>query len=256
MFSTNRFGCGAGRLILLVALLFTVFASKRFLVRVDTVSEKLEAGLYLPAAPALALFSLGNEGLMSDLVLARALTYTGAHMTDREFPFRHQKDLFFTAVQLDPRNSDAVILASNILAGRSVDDAIEILKLGMKQEPLNWKYPELIAFRYFFNQKNFLAAARFYELAARLPGHPPYVPSLSAKMYEESGRLDLAVQVLTAVCNTTADKRLKRDFENMIGNLKKKLQEERRKKDVKAPAIPKTKQYGESHEYHSRTGYT
>ncbi|MCP5106374.1 MAG: hypothetical protein GY950_23515 [bacterium] len=114
-------------------------------------------------------------------------------------------------------------MANNTLSSVNIEDSIEILKLGMKYHPDYWKFPEMIGFNYFYHLKDPHRAARYYEQAARLPGHPPYVPSLSGKFYQESGRYEDALRVLYNFYSTTEDKRLKKSFKNYIEAVQEKI---------------------------------
>jgi len=183
-----------------------------------------EGDLYLPEVKYLKFISLGHEGLMADFILAKALTYYGSHYFERKnFRYKHLKKLFVAALEMDPMNKDAFLLASNILSNISIQDSIEILRLGMGYHPDYWKFPEMIAFRFFFNLNNSYQAARYYEIASRLPGHPPYVSSLSEKFYRESGRYKEALRVLYNFYSTTTDRRLKESFKISIESIQEKI---------------------------------
>lgn len=213
-------------LILVVVCGFLVVRSGRHLSRLSAPADGMEkeSDLYLPEVSYLKFISLGHDGLMADLVLAKALTYYGSHYFQRQtFPFTHLKPLFFTAVQLDPMNTDAFLMANNIFSSINIRHSIEILELGMKYHPEYWKFPEMIGFNYFYHLKDPRNAAPYYEQAARLPGHPPYVPSLSSKFYQESGRYEDAVRVLYNFYSTTGDRRLKKSFETYIKTLQEKI---------------------------------
>ncbi len=213
-------------LVLVVVCGFFLVRSGEFLSRgsMGAGGMEREGDLYLPEVSYLKFISLGHDGLMADLVLARALTYYGSHYFERRtFPFRHLKTLFFTAVQLDPMNKDAFLMANNIFSGINIEYSNEILRLGMEYHPGYWKFPEMIGFNYFYHLKDPGRAAPYYESAARLPGHPPYVPSLSSKFYEESGRYEDAVRVLYNFYSTTEDVRLKRSFEEYIKVVQEKI---------------------------------
>lgn len=204
---------------IVLAALTGLAAARIGLTAVRRAPAEREGALYLPAAEYLRFLSLGNDGLAADLVLARALTYYGAHHFERDFPYRHLENLLSTAVKLQPDNEDAVILSANLLAPRQPHAAIRILSIGMKHSPRSWKFPEMIGFCYFFHLKDDFRAARYYEIAAGKPGHPPYVPSLAARFYRESGRLALAVRVLANFHAATRDPRLKADFARQIERL-------------------------------------
>jgi tetratricopeptide (TPR) repeat protein len=203
---------------------FLLILSQQFLSRFQKDPLRKERDIYLPEAGYLRFISLGHDGLVSDLVLARALTYFGSHYHERNhFGFKHLEKLFTTAVEMDPLNREAFLMAGNILSDIQIQSAIAILKLGMMYHPDYWKFPEMIGFRYFFNLNNPHQAAKYYEIASRCPGHPPYVPSLSGKFYQESGRYEEALRVLYNFYSTTRDKRLKESFKASINALREKI---------------------------------
>ncbi|MCP5054932.1 MAG: hypothetical protein GY940_47640 [bacterium] len=212
-------------LLLIVVSGLLLIASEGYLSRTQPDAPGGERDLYLPEVNYLKFISLGNNELIADLVLAKTLTYFGSHYRQRDtFQFRHLKKLFFTAIEMDPKNTDAILMAGNILSDINVRDAIEVLELGMRYHPNHWKFPEMIGFHYFFRLNDPFNAGNYYEIASRMPGHPPYIPSLSGKFYQESGRYEEAIRVLYNFYSTTADQRLKKSFAQSIQQLKEKLE--------------------------------
>lgn len=213
-------------LLVIVVCGFLLTSSRQALVRSKAQGGEwqTERDLYLPEPSYLKLVSLGYDGLIADLVLAKALTYFGSHYRDRRtFEFRHLETLFVTAIEMDPRNKEAVLLAGNILSDIDVHAAINVLKRGMSNHPDHWKFPEMIGYHYFFRLNDPGKAGQYYEMAAQLPGHPPYVPSLSGKFYRESGRYEEAMRVLYNFYSTTSDQRLKKSFKNSIDALQERV---------------------------------
>lgn len=188
------------------------------------ICPSIEGDLYLPEPTYLRFISLGHDGLVSDLVLAKALTYYGSHYQERQtFGYKHLEKLFITAIEMDPRNREAILMAANIISNTNIRSAIEILKRGMLYHPEDWKFPEMIGYFYFFQLNDPHTAARYYEMASRLPGHPPYIPSLSGKFYQESGRYEEAIRVLYNFYTQTQDPRLKVIFKDTIQGLMEKM---------------------------------
>lgn len=216
-----------GKLLILVLIAVCGFLfvwSQGRLSRAVQTEAAREGDLYLPEAPYLQFISMGHDMLISDLVLAKALTYYGSHYYRRHaFAFKHLKKLFVTALQMDPMNKEAFLMANNTLSGINIRDSIEILEMGMSYHPDYWKFPEMIGFDYFYHLKDPHRAAGYYEKAAGLPGHPPYVSSLSGKFYQESGRYEDALRVLNNFYVTTRDKRLKASFKDYMDVVKKKI---------------------------------
>lgn len=214
--------------ILLIAAMILcgvgVIVSRGFLSSQLKGTGEKEQDLYLPDPVYLKFIAAGHDGLVSDLVLAKAMTYYGSHYRERgKFTFKHLKKLFFTAIEMDPLNIDACLLAGNILSEIDIHGAIEILKLGMRNNPESWKFPEMIGFKYWYKLKDSKKAARYYEIASHLPGHPPYIPSISGKLYEENGRYNEAIRVLYNFYSTTQDKRLKESFKQSILELQERI---------------------------------
>jgi len=178
----------------------------------------------LPPLPGdaawLEIASLGHRPLLADFLLARALVHYGAHYHDPGGPPAPAIHPWIAAAaRLDPQNLDALLLGSNLLAEPAPRLSIDLLRSGNAAAPQEWRFPELIGFRYYFNLKSPFMAARYYEFAARLPGRPPYVPSLAGKFYTEAGRQREAVRVLAACRDQATDPRLKASFQRMIDQI-------------------------------------
>lgn len=213
-------------LLLILVCGFLLIVTQQALMRANNREgeRETERDLYLPEPGYLQLVSMGHDGLMADLALAKAMTYFGSHYHDRQnFAFKHLEKLFITAIEMDPRNREAVLMAGNILSDIDVHAAINVLKRGMGHHPQHWKFPEMIGYHYFFRLNDPIKAAQYYEMAAGMPGHPPYVPSLSGKFYKESGRYEEAIRVLYNFYSTTPDPRLKKSFKDSIEALQEQV---------------------------------
>ncbi len=223
-------------LLFFVLLLVIVIESQNYLSKEKKIELEEEAELYLPEIPYLKFISLGFDQLIADFVLAKALTYYGEHYFQRHtFKFKHLKKLFFTAVEMDPYNKEAFLMGNNIL--KTVDpssrSSIEILKIGLRYHPDNWKFSEMIGFNYYYSLDEPEFAGRYYEIAANKYDHQlqqptpqgpsPYVASLSGKFYEESGKYREALRVLKNFYETTNDKRLKKSFLDLYKGVLKRI---------------------------------
>ncbi len=208
---------------LLVLLLFFASAEifKNELLKVNIKKERINPRFYLPEPALWQLFFPQHHLLFSDLLQAQALTYYGSRYFQKEKDLSPLITLFHSALELDEENQEAFFLASNLLSAVFIHQAMAILQKGFTYHYLNWKFPEMIGFKFFFYLKNLKAAARYYEIASRLPGHPPFVASLSGKLYSEAGLLKKGLQVLLNFYNSTNDFRLKESFRQEIEKLQK-----------------------------------
>lgn len=82
-------------------------------------------------------------------------------------------------------------------AGRP-DLSVKLLERGFRQNPTDWGFPAYLGyFSYQYGsgskQQNDLAAARWYEKAAAIPGSPPYLLRLAAVLSGTGGDLEKSV---------------------------------------------------------------
>ncbi len=185
--------------------------------------------LYLPSGNYLRTLSMGNPSFVGDLLMARALTYFGSHYYQRGYRYQWLYHLFDVLTDIDPYNRESYLIGARLLTLVDVTLSNKLLEKGLKNHPNYWKIPELIGFNYFYHLKEPEKAAKYYEIASNLPGHPPYIPSLAGKFYSEIGMFEEAIKVLRNFYETTQDKRLKEDFREQIDELEQKIRERREK---------------------------
>lgn len=98
---------------------------------------------------------------------------------------------------LSPHFTRAYLFSAFALidAGR-VDVAYELLKKGFRENPDDWHFPAYLgffAYRYGAGEQKDLAAARWYQEAARIPGSPDYLSRLAAALLAKGGEQEKAV---------------------------------------------------------------
>ncbi len=210
---------------------FTIFFVLAFYIvltgeiyRISEERAKIESYLYIPSGKFSKLVSFGNEELLSDFYLSQALIYFGSHYYKRKtYKFSYLYDFFNGITEIDPLNEEAYLMGARLLSDIYPEKAIELLIKGEKNLPQSWRISELAGFISYYQLKNRELAAKFYEIASRKPGRPPYVPSLSSKFYREAGDLERAILVLEAFYLSSKDKRLKKGFKEDIEELKTEL---------------------------------
>lgn len=201
---------------------FFLSAIKLDRIRSESLRDKPELPRY--RTEALHFFSLGHKALVSDLLMARGLSFFGAHYQRKEPAiFAGLKELFALAFELDPQNRELILFAANTLTGIDPDEALSLLELGMVHHPDYWKFPEMFGFICYYHLRDSARAARYYARAASLPGHPPFVPSISSKLYEESGFYEQAIAVLRNLARGNHDSRVRQGFEQRAAQLEKRL---------------------------------
>jgi hypothetical protein len=166
-------------------------------------TEKLRL---LPKGEILKPMLLGYEQLGADLVWMEFVQVLGADdVAPQDYEWmRHALDVVTT---LDPQFVPAYDLGGVILAevARRVDWSNALLEKGMTANPQAWRLPFLLGFNHFFHLQDYSRAAGYLAKAARLPGSPPYVPELAARLYAQANTPEIALRFLETIRRETQD---------------------------------------------------
>lgn len=207
-----------GSLIIIFALGGGIYLSARKLYHLRDSYPSREDPLYLPNGNYLKMLSLDFDGLLSDLFWIKGSIYFGSRYRKKERDYKWLYHLLDLSTDLDPQYYDVYWYGSSLFS--SVSESISFLEKARMHFPHDWKIPEMIGFYHHFYLKDYLSAAHYYDIASSLPGHPPYVPSLAGRFYNQAGDIDSAIRVLKNFYYTCDKKDLKEDFAKRIQQLK------------------------------------
>ena len=177
--------------------------------RHDEVATTREELRLLPRGEWLKPLVLGYHHVAADVLWLKIVQVLGereVRQAEYEWLF-HALDVGTT---LDPRYTYAydvggVVLAE--LAGR-VDWSNALLEKGVASNPEAWRLPFQLGFNAFFHQREYVRAAHYMAVAARLPGRPAYVPELAARLYVEGKQPALALHFLDVMLQQTQDEQV------------------------------------------------
>lgn len=177
-----------------------------FAQRHDAMADARAQLRLLPNGAFVKPMVLGYHHVAADLLWLNIVQVLGereVRQVDYEWLF-HALDV---ATTLDPHyvyayDVGGVVLAE--LAGR-VDWSNALLEQGMAANPGAWRLPFQLGFNAFFHQQDYVRAADYMALAARLPGRPAYVPELAARLYVEGQQPALALDFLDLMARQTDD---------------------------------------------------
>ena len=213
-------------LILIIICGVLLFFSRSFLSNAGKQRLNRSELLYLPEADFLKLIALGHDGLVSDILLAKAVNVFNSHSSQKIFYDQKKlKKLIFTAIDMDPYNADAFLMGNNILKESDVNGSIELLKLGMFYHPELWKFPEMIGFNFSYYLKNSYLARKYYRIAAKLQDYPSFVPRNPERFNDETDRYNDAIRVLYNFYSSTENKILKESFKQAIKRISGRIEE-------------------------------
>ncbi|MEO0098355.1 MAG: hypothetical protein ABIK99_04025 [candidate division WOR-3 bacterium] len=160
-------------LIIILSWLFTV---ARLQLIIDQKRKKplrellVEELAYFPSGKFLKPVVIEYENLIADLIWLRAIQYYGHHlMTDRRYTWLGH--IFNILTQLDPKFVGAYRFGGMTLAwdAGEPEEAIKLLRRGMRFNPLRWELPFDIAFTYYMILKDYVKAGDYFYLTSKMP---------------------------------------------------------------------------------------
>lgn len=151
--------------------------------------------LYLRSAPLVDRLSLSYDAVVADTYWIRALQHYGSTRLSKKPDKRY--DLLYPLLDLttslDPHFAiayrfGAIFLAEGVPDGPGrPDQAIALLKKGMRAQPEKWQYQHDIGFIYYWWLQDFRQAAAWFERASQVPGAPWWLKPLTATTLAQGG---------------------------------------------------------------------
>lgn len=184
----------------LTILAFAVNHTQRQAIASRTYASMGEKLMYLPSGKFTKQVAIGMDVALADILWARTMVYFGSHYeTDKDYKWLyHILDVITT---LDPQFVLAYKFGGMALSleANEVHKSKTLLEKGIKNNPDSWQLYFVMGFNHFYFMDDTASAAKYFERAAELPGHPAYIPRLVARMYAKSGKLDVAMEFLEEI---------------------------------------------------------
>ena len=143
----------------------------------DVLGKRL---LYLPTPEILKLASLGNQGLMADLLYMWSIQYYSQFELDEKFLYL--ETVFELVTDLDPRYFDAYRIGALIMSLQKSGDpaqhkaaVVRLYDKGLANMPDSWELAEVAAWDAHLVLNDQELAVRWMKAAAERPGAPPEV---------------------------------------------------------------------------------
>jgi len=162
-----------------------------------------EEQLYLTGAMAKRI-SLGFNGLGADWYWMRSLQYVGKKIINvpdnvpidnlAQLNLKLLAPLIDTSTTLDPEFIEPYQYAAVVLPAVDLPEAIRLTKKGITANPNAWRLYQHLGYIY-WQQRDFQAAGEAYDQGSKLPGAPPWMLAMKAKMASEGGSRELAREI-------------------------------------------------------------
>jgi len=206
-------------LLTLVIGLASVVGLSRWLdsYRPPTDSKIEEEQLYLNGTTAKRI-SLGFNGLAADWYWMRSLQYVGRKIIGvpenipidslGQLNLKLLAPLLDTATTLDPQFMEPYQYAAVVLPDIDLQQAIRLTKKGIAANPSAWRLYQHLGYIY-WQQRDFQAAGEAYDQGSKLPGAPPWMEAMKAKMAAEGGSRDLAREIYSRMYEQASNVKVK-----------------------------------------------
>jgi hypothetical protein len=218
---------GYARRTVLPAIVFVVVLAgavaatqhvKRF-----TYRPYLYDNLYLPSGKFMEQVSLGYNQITADIIWFQAIQYYGGYRKG-EHDLAYFEGLIQLVTDLDPHfvfpyRFGALVLSQDM---ESLDRGISVLRKGMHHNPTNWELPFAIGFLYFVDAGNADMAARYFDLAARMPDAPDLARRFAAFVYLRAGHDEMSIQMWEVLKETTDEPYMRELADRYLEKLKRR----------------------------------
>jgi len=216
-------------LIMIVALTTSV-ALVRIIDARTTVERKgvNDEPLYLKPATARRL-ALAFNGLAADWYWMRSLQYVGGNIV--EFEDAHPESftladidlhllpsLLRVCTALDPQFIAPYEYGAFVLPEVDSEEAIALVNSGIANNPSSWRLHQHLGYIY-WRRKDYEKAAATYAAGAKLPGAPPWMAAMGARMKAEGGSRDAAREMYRHLYDSSNDTSVKDMVEKQVMRL-------------------------------------
>jgi hypothetical protein len=212
---------GAARTALLgVALVAALIVAST---RVQAYRDRayLHTNLYLPSGKFIEQTSLGYRELAADWTWFQAVQYFGG-WAKGEHDLAYFNGLIDIVTDLDPHFTFPYVFGSVVMAQDmgDLERGVEILKKGMRQNPTAWEYPFEIGFLYYVITRDSDRAARYFELASRMPGGRDVAGRFAAFVHSKAGHEETSIRMWEEIARESPQPYMREMAERYIAKLR------------------------------------
>ena len=188
----THFVCGC----LIVAGFAALYPIQRSIDRAREAAAGVEDVLYVPSGGPLRRLSMGYEGLLSNIYWTRVVQYFGRQRLAHDTRFELLGPLLRVTTELDPNlliayRFGAVFLAEKPPGGAGKpEEALQLLRRGIVANPDYWRFWQDLGFIYYWDLKDYAAAARAFQVGSERPGAMLWMKAMAANVAAKGGSLE------------------------------------------------------------------
>jgi hypothetical protein len=178
--------------------------------------------LFLPSGKVLRQLSLGYEGLLADLYWTRVVQYFGRTRMAHSSEFKLLGPLLQITTDLDPHLIIAYRFGSIFLADKPPRgagqplEALALLHRGIVANPDYWRFWEDVGFVYYWDLKDYAAAARAFQAGSERPGAMEWMRALAAKVAAQGGELATSRFLWSEIARQAGNEQIRKNAEDHL----------------------------------------
>jgi len=178
--------------------------------------------LFLPSGEFLRQFSLGYEGLLADIYWTRVVQYFGRKRLAHSTEFTLLGPLLQITTDLDPHllvayRFGSIFLADKVPQGAGQpQEALVLLRRGIVANPDYWRLWEDVGFIYYWDLKDYPAAARAFLAGSERPGAMDWMRVLAARVAAQGGQLDTSKFLWSEIAHQAGNAQIRKNAEDHL----------------------------------------
>ena len=199
--------------------------------RRDLETQFAEEPLYLNG-PAMKRLTLAFNGVAADWYWMRSLQYVGRKIINYEdkhdgnfdlsdlssLDLRLLPSLLRMSTTLDPQFLEPYYYGALILPDLDPNEAISLLNYGIAANPDKWRLYQHLGYIY-WQRRDYDKASEVYAAGAKIPGVPPWMLAMSARMKAEGGAGQAAREMYSHLSEASDDVNVKSMVEKQLMRL-------------------------------------
>jgi len=178
--------------------------------------------LFLPSGKFLRKLSLGYEGLLADIYWTRVVQYFGRKRLAHSTQFKLLGPLLQITTDLDPHLLIAYRFGSIFLADKPPQgagqplEALALLCRGIVANPDYWRLWEDLGFVYYWDLKDYAAAARAFQTGSERPAAMQWMRVMAAKVAAEGGQLATSKFLWSEIARQAGNEQIRKNAEDHL----------------------------------------
>jgi hypothetical protein len=173
--------------------------------------------------------ALAFNGIAADWYWMRSLQYVGRNIvafedahpesfTLADIDLHLLPSLLRMSTALDPHFIAPYEYGAFVLPEVSSADAISLVESGIANNPTSWRLHQHLGYIY-WKQKDYQKASAIYAAGGKLPGAPPWMAAMGARMAAEGGSREAAREMYQHLANATGDKAILKMVDDQLMRL-------------------------------------